>query len=666
MCDVDSANGLRLRIIRERGVRDQAYQDPVTNIKNNNNDTLYEKPNGIRNGVFGSDGESSDSVTRRYTTAKASCSASCSNSTTTINSEGSKENASSSSSSSPASSTSSEVELGAHTTYIQSGKSAKPVPKKGWTFPFTQRERLIDEIINEKTASLILDPASVFAMGDKRSQDSRLFVRIWEHHLLPALEKMLEEQKVKEFTITVQRGKQEGHRVIELMTATDVSQEVVDLIKAAKDKHLEGDMRDRTTVRTRLGRVEYLADNPGPEPPSPLSTRSSDSWHPPVNVRRYTNPVMGDSVGPRCAQGGSATMGPLLQIAAKFYRVLNWHIFEDEDEGGENLRWNRANPPVVEACHPSLADCGDVGAQSVTIGRAAAYSGPMHDTSRTSGSIQRALDDGTGPTRETRTVTDWVLVETTTGPQVNRVRKVDMPTMRCDSFSESITQIADPVLGTQSMVYSTGRSSGYSFGQICEVLGTTRLRNNVRTRNWGIETPNHVPDDDWNRGGMGIPGDSGAPVIDQRTNNLLGQIWGRNRYKTKPNECPITWFTVMSDIYDDIQERMPGMGAPSLPSDSSLILGTARSTSPTPILPLPLPPASPIANPSDAGRRSTLASISENGDEASSPAPALTTPNQRRSVARTTAAARLSAYGSGIPGLEPIRRLTMIAHAATF
>ncbi|KAI0379527.1 hypothetical protein F5Y04DRAFT_282948 [Hypomontagnella monticulosa] len=663
MRDADPANGSRLRI-REQ-VR--PHNDSVTK-------KLCEKANGIRKDVFGSDRKSIDSsTTRTRSTTTPSCPALCSDSSLSINSEASRENAASSFS--PTTSTSSEIEFTELNT--QPSKPPKPVPKKGRTFPLSRRERRsIDEIIN-KTGGLVLDSTPLFAnpeqlavlhqklgsresllakMSNQRSSDSRRFVRIWEHYLLPALEQILQEHGVKGFTIAVRRGREAGHRVIELMTESAVSDDVRKLFEEAKDEYLDGDARGKTSVRFRLGRVEYLADNPEPEPPSPTSTRSSDSWHPPVNVRRYTNPVMGDSVGPNSAGGGSATLGPLLQIAQKFYRILNWHIFDDE---GNNLHWSQRTPPILEACHPSLDDSSG---QSLPIGQTVAYSGPMHVTSRVSRSIQRAhfaaLGAISGPVR---TVTDWVLVETTTGPQVNRVRKVDMPRPRCDSFSENITQIADPVLGDQNMVYSTGRSSGYSFGQICEVLGTTWL-GDVRTRNWGIETPNHVPDEDWNRGGMGIPGDSGAPVIDKRTNSLLGQIWGRNKYRTQPDECPITWFTAMSDIYDDIQERMPNSGTPSLPNDASLMLDAARSTSPTPILPSPA--SSPIVN--DAGRRSTLTSISENEDEVSSSAPMPGTPNHRRSVARTTVAARLSGHGASMPGLEPIRRLTMIAHAATF
>ncbi|KAI1139450.1 hypothetical protein F5Y05DRAFT_403916 [Hypoxylon sp. FL0543] len=480
-----------------------------------------------------------------------------------------------------------------------------------------------------------------------KTEDSKHFVKIWELDLLPKLENILDGNLADEYSINVRRGEQAGHRIIEIMTAEDVSKGVRTLLEESKEECLQGDIGLRTSIRIRLGSIEFLVD----EMPSRRSTQSEDNWDEPLNTRRYTNPLMGDSVGPNQAEGGSATIGPLLQIAQKFYRILNWHIFDDK---GANRLWNGSHPPTLDAYHPSLAERGE---QSFSIGKTTAYSGPMHNTMRVSSSIQRACSLALGAdVKEIQTVTDWVLVETHTGHQVNRIRKATATTQsRCNSFSESIVSIADPKIGSSRLVYSTGRTSGYSFGQISEVLGVSRLWNRTKTRNWSIEsTDAHVPDEAWNQGGMGIPGDSGAPVIDKETNCLLGQIWGRNKYKTEPHDRPLTYFTAMSDIYDDIRERMPDLGTPRLPTNAPSTADTSRSMSP--ILNTPIT--------SEDGRRPTLASISEDGNEQLTAQ--IGNSDHRRSVARPTARTptRLSGYGN-FPGLEPVRRWTTIIHATT-
>ncbi|KAH8673445.1 hypothetical protein BX600DRAFT_455272 [Xylariales sp. PMI_506] len=65
---------------------------------------------------------------------------------------------------------------------------------------------------------------------------------------------------------------------------------------------------------------------------------------------------------------------------------------------------------------------------------------------------------------------------------------------------------------------------------------------------------------------MGIPGDSGAGIIDMGTDRLIGQLWGRNKYKGDPSESRLTYFTSIVKIFDDIQRRFPGgCTRPTLP-----------------------------------------------------------------------------------------------------
>ncbi|KAI1097891.1 hypothetical protein F4804DRAFT_338749 [Jackrogersella minutella] len=536
--------------------------------------------------------------------------------------------------------------------------------KKGDTFPITakrmrEREaRGMTDFINNKS--------KVEGMAQLNSgsvEDSRKFVREWELKLLPKLEEVLDSNDEGEYSINIRQGEKGGYRIIEIMTTKELKGKVRTLLEETKSTCLDKDIGSRTTMRLCVGTLEFLVDEA--QAPSPTSTQSEESWYAAINTRRYTNPVMGDSVGPK--EGGSATMGPLLQIAQKFYRILNWHVFDDK---GTNRRCEEPIPPPLKAYHPSLDDSSE---NNQVVGETVAYSGRMHETWRVSRSIQSAMNDAFGAEAETstcantvKTVTDWVLVEDIKGHQVNKVRKADMPTPeRCDSFEREITKVADPKYriscpnNMPQLVYSTGRSSGHSFGQICEVPAHHTFPSGVKTRNWGVEST-HSPDQDWDRGGMGVPGDSGAPVIDKQTHSLLGQIWGRDKYKAHPQRRqPITYFTAMSDIYDDIRDRMPDWGTPRLPTNPSLSTDGSPPASPARRLPI----RAPIPN--EEGRRPTLASISEDADERS--IAQTESSSQRRSVARPKGRLITELHRSTIlPSVEPLRRWATIIHAATF
>jgi hypothetical protein len=81
--------------------------------------------------------------------------------------------------------------------------------------------------------------------------------------------------------------------------------------------------------------------------------------------------------------------------------------------------------------------------------------------------------------------------------------------------------------------------------------------NNQPTREWYVEQPSWITnsEESWLEGGIGVPGDSGTPVIDSDDNSLYGQIWGRNKYWGSGPR--VAYFTAMSDIADDIQARCP-------------------------------------------------------------------------------------------------------------
>jgi hypothetical protein len=100
------------------------------------------------------------------------------------------------------------------------------------------------------------------------------------------------------------------------------------------------------------------------------------------------------------------------------------------------------------------------------------------------------------------------------------------------------------------------------------------------TREWFVEEPYNCEDEeDWIRGGIGVSGDSGAAVVDSETNCIIGQVWGRNKYwGPGPRQA---FFTPISDVFDDIQEKCGQQDRPQLPqlrdeADTYPILPTCR------------------------------------------------------------------------------------------
>ncbi|KAI0475705.1 hypothetical protein GGR56DRAFT_526073 [Xylariaceae sp. FL0804] len=400
------------------------------------------------------------------------------------------------------------------------------------------------------------------------AEDSRKFISIWELDLLPRLENILDKaQEVGgEYSINVRRGGQPGTRIIDVMTKAQVSATTQGRLEASKARHLSGELDTRTSIEIRVGEIKFLSDDPWRGNHGPAQDESGGSPGSSGVNGDDNGPVMGDSVGPD--HGGSGTMGPTLQIGDVPYRLLNWHVFDD-GHGGNNRDWSERQPPQLDAFHTPK---DEPGGHSISIGKTVEYSGRMHQTWRHSRTIKEALS-GTGKAeaKPKKTVTDWVLVQAKDRQkslQVNKIRDELLD-------AENITEIADPTVGRLQFVYSTGSASGTSIGQLCEAPGSCRLHGGLKTRNWAIESP---PFDDgtWIRSSMGIEGDSGAPVVDLETHTLLGQIWGRNWYESqyqgreRPRVPCITFFAAMSDIYDDIEERMPGHGRPILPTTRSI------------------------------------------------------------------------------------------------
>lgn len=275
------------------------------------------------------------------------------------------------------------------------------------------------------------------------------------------------------------------------------------------------------------------------------------------NPFAYISPCMGDSIGASLDDGeeATATLGPCVMAAGGSYWLACFHPFIGASQ--------RTSPVLIE--HPSPQDRAQCAQERHDV---------LHDLDHRVGQLTATSGFDLKTTRITHdpywedfdkepplVVTDWILISSGTR-QANLLRRFPNVTQRRET----------PVTATSSVspgasVISTGRTSGFGRGQVCEIPAYVDSQDNgtgKATREWFVEEPFPYDDEnEWIRGGIGVEGDSGAAIIDSDANALVGQLWGRNKYWGPGPR--ITFFTPISDIFDDIQEKCGISARPQLP-----------------------------------------------------------------------------------------------------
>jgi hypothetical protein len=95
---------------------------------------------------------------------------------------------------------------------------------------------------------------------------------------------------------------------------------------------------------------------------------------------------------------------------------------------------------------------------------------------------------------------------------------------------------------------------------------------------WTIVRPAAKSIREWNEGGMGVDGDSGSWIVREHSNELMGMLWGR--YQDDDIEDPITFFTPIHDVFDDIIDawaQANRIAQEQNPSTSALRAGSLNS-----------------------------------------------------------------------------------------
>lgn len=403
--------------------------------------------------------------------------------------------------------------------------------------------------------------------------DTASFPIVFEHSVLPFLVEFIPVWAGPRHVISVCRGKTRESRRISIMTEKEMSFTRKVIIARHVRDLLPENHRPNVSFTFPTGKVcrTHSAWARG------LSKEHPDDICMARNPYCFRVPCMGDSVGIAGNEShteSTATLGPCLDVDGGTFWLCNFHPFL-EAYGTTN---------VVKVEHPSPRDrasCIENAHDAISpntdfhIGDLVVTSGLNLQTTRISHDPYWE-DCGKEPPL---VVTDWALVSSHSS-RANMLRR--FPSETHPTTKEALVKLTSAVSPGAS-VLSSGRTSGFQRGQICEIPAYISGEENgteKATREWFIEEPWPCNDEEaWIRGGIGVEGDSGAAVVDTETHALVGQIWGRNKYFGAGQR--ITFFTPVADIFDDIQEKCGQEKRPQLPqyrdeADRLAMLPTCR------------------------------------------------------------------------------------------
>ncbi|KAI0471402.1 hypothetical protein F4859DRAFT_118205 [Xylaria cf. heliscus] len=381
--------------------------------------------------------------------------------------------------------------------------------------------------------------------------ESASFPMIWEHGVLPFLIEFMPKWCGPGHVISVIRGRKPNTRRICIMTRRTLTTARRIVIAGHVCDLLPELHRSTTTFVFSTGKVDRLVWSRG------LSKQIPDEVCGPRNPFAYISPCMGDSIGASLDDGeeATATLGPCVMAEGGSYWIASFHPFIGASQRTSPVLIEHPSPQDREHCVQEQHDV--LGDLNHRVGNLTATSGFDLKTTRITHDPYWE-DCGKEPPL---VVTDWILISSGTR-QANMLRRFPNAAQRRET---PITETSP--ISPGGNVISTGRTSGLQRGQVCEIPAYVDGADNgtgKATREWFVEEPSpYDNENEWIRGGIGVEGDSGAAIVDSDTNGLVGQLWGRNKYWGPGPR--VTFFTPISDIFDDIQERCGMLARPQLP-----------------------------------------------------------------------------------------------------
>ncbi|QLI68458.1 uncharacterized protein G6M90_00g044440 [Metarhizium brunneum] len=407
-------------------------------------------------------------------------------------------------------------------------------------------------------------PTDLVQARTTRTLETASFPLVFEHSILPFLAEFVPKWSGPRHVISCTRGRTAQHRRICIMTTAMLSRTRKIVIARHVADLLPDKYRRLVSFVFSVGQISRAA-----RWARGLSQTHPDDILSARNPYHFSCPCMGDSVGipgEELIEESTATLGPCLDVDGGSYWLVNFHPFLAAYQNLPMVKIEHPSPqdrgPCLAEGHDCLSDETDfkLGLLTVTSGLNLKTTRISHDPYWGDNEMEQPL-----------VVTDWALVTSSrkSGGRANILRRFP---------SETQPIIMEPLIrsvcgGTSGIspgaaVVSSGRTSGYQRGTVCEMPAYVSAEENgtgKATREWFVEEPfsSCSSEDSWIRGGIGVEGDSGAAIVDAETNCLYGQLWGRNKYWGPGPR--ITFFTPAADIFDDIQEKCGLQRRPELP-----------------------------------------------------------------------------------------------------
>lgn len=417
--------------------------------------------------------------------------------------------------------------------------------------------------LDKSTMSDSTELATIRAKLKERERTSEYFNQIWEDEALPRLKETMVKGNITDYNISIQAdyGEYGVLRIVEVVTRKRLPDNTNQELRTNVSKIFTPERSLHVTISFTIGVVKRTS---GTEEP----------YASPGNARYHSPLMVGDSVGFEKGEY-AATIGPAIKWGDRTGCLVNFHLFHGAPGVNEEQE-----APECHLVHPAGIDC-PTGTVPVRIAKIGAHSGyRMYRTQRASRSFQEFAPKV--PPDERRVETDWAFCDLEGEGLLlhNCIRYApDGREVEPHSSPMSETMSISPKL---RMVRCTGRSSGFRYAVVCETpIIVQQGPDQPTTREWYLENaPGLLAVEKWNAGGIGIPGDSGAAIIDDETRAFIGHVWGRNHYEEDAPTGPrLAYFSHAMDIFDDFESRYPAMGRPRLRTDTD-------TTSSAPIQPV--------------------------------------------------------------------------------
>jgi hypothetical protein len=375
----------------------------------------------------------------------------------------------------------------------------------------------------------------VFAIDTVEDKD---LILLWQDKILPAVKSLLHKGNDKSISISLLRegtSLEESEPVIRIQTSIPRSTYQQTEVKNAL---LEASPLFTPKIHFVVGSVRRTGK------------RSDLDLEPclPRNTDFALRPYMGASIGVDGSEKDTATLGGYISINETPHILTVYHLFENEDDG-------LVYGPGTIITQPSLQE-----PQSqqplipITDLSADKSEQPSDISSRPSSFSFGSLTYSSGFRNRPRKVAasnvemDWAICKV----EAHRLGSNTSPCQKhvCRNTSQVIPG---------GSVFAIGRTSGRQEGIINGCMTNLRFWEHEflsrESDEWAVIRPDLMSEESWATGGIGVSGDSGAWVLETGTDNVIGQVWGRDFQEDHDSLGQIiTYFTPMLDIFDDILE----------------------------------------------------------------------------------------------------------------